>query len=180
MLTEMKKILLSILMLLTCSFCFAQHLTYSTFMKVIRIEGKISSLNDVMDSYGYDYGGIYVYDKETQNEKQCIYWVKNCHLRQYDGKIEWETGIDRSWLTLHVTKDSYWYSYEFHKKSAYKTFISTAKQNGFKFKRDGVESSYIYSIYERTNKAKRFKEYMKFVENTSSEYYIVYWTENIQ
>ena len=167
-------------MLLTCSFCFAQHLTYSTFMKVVNIENGISSMNDVMDTYGYNYGGIYEYNKGNQDEKRVIYWVKNCHLLQYNGNIEWETGVDRSWLGLHQTKEDYWYSYTFHSKSAYKSFISTAKQNGFKFKRDGADKTCIYCIFERTKQAKNYKEYMKFNEYTSSEYTVIYWKEKIE
>ncbi len=167
-------------MLLTCFVVFSQHLTYSTFMKAVKIETGVSDLNDLMDTFGYNYGGIYVYDKGTQDEIQTAYWVKNCHLVQSNGDIEWTTGIDRSYLALEYKPEAvvnYWFRYSFHNKSAYKTFINTAKQNGFKFRRDGVDKTFIFTIYERQKKANNYKEYMKFIEYTDLRYSVTYWKE---
>ena len=177
----MKKILLIVIMLLTSLISFSQHLTYSTFMKVIKI-GNVSSLNDLMDSYGYNYGGIYVHNKGSQDAKQSVFWLKNCHLDLSTGDIEWKNGADRSYLALEYMPGETvksWYRYTFHSKTAYKTFINVAKQNGFKFKRDSVDKTYIYSIYERPNKAKQYIEYLEFDEFTDQRYCVSYWTENL-
>ena len=83
-----------------CSFCFAQHLTYSTFMKVIKKTERVSEFNDAIGAYGYNYGGSYISDKGNENETQYTFWLKNCHHIESTSRVEWERGIDRSFLVL--------------------------------------------------------------------------------
>ena len=175
----MRKIFLIAIMLLSFTIAFSQHLTYSTFMKVVKCEG-VSELNEILDSYGYNYGGINVVNKGATNEKKCIYWVKNCVHN--NGMISFDPGAFRSWF-LYVIKPNMdndsWFEYSFHTKKAYKTFISTAKQNGFKLINDGAETDVLYSNYVRNNKTKKIKEYLRFYEYSEPKYMVMYWAENL-
>ena len=173
----MKRIILASMLLLICSIVNAQHLTYTSFMKVVKYES-ITDLNNIMGSYVYSYGGISYYFKGTQDERQLIYWVKNCRLVPESNEISWETGKDHSCLYISPrpgTSVELWYVYSFPNKSSYKAFIKTAKQNGFVFSKDGVNDDYLYSEYERRNNKKHYTEHMQFVEYANPQYEVIYW-----
>lgn len=167
----MKKFFFATVLLFICSIASAQHLTYSAFMKIVKCQG-VTDLNEALDARGYNYGGTYEKTTEGITEKR-VFWCKNCTLDNQTGVVSWDTN-DRSWITLICSSDSSsWYVYFFNSKNAFKTFQTTAKQNGFKFLSEDVQRDAICSVYSRNKN--NGQEYMRFTESTSKTYSVGYW-----
>lgn len=153
----------------------AQHLTYSTFMKIVKTH-KISSIAESLSNMGYVYAG----SRSLTNYKE-IAWVNNCtdYSFNYDNSFnwEWETGAIYSVLIAYQykePKDYREFEYYFSSKDKYNSFISGAKKDGFKYYGDSIDNDNIISQFGRVKKDNNAIELMWFSNRKGGRYFINY------
>lgn len=173
----MKRSIVITLLLVSFSIGFGQHLTYSSFIKMTKIQ-EWGQLSDALGEYGYVYSGS-KQDTITGIVSRRAVWVKNCQYDFSKNKYTYNVGVDFS--KFEVTdngENNKTYSYLFPNKSSYKTFISTAQKNGFIFVDDILTDYFITTTYRRDNKQSGLREIMIVSEaNDGSHTVHYYWNK---
>lgn len=170
----MKKIIIYIAISFIVISAKAQHITYADFMKLVKIE-QWSAINDAIYPKGYRFAGSKTYYEKTDSAYFEAVWCKNCTYNFYNKRIEWDNNVQRSFLSINISK-SVEYQYIFTGKQAFSTFMSTAKANRFKYLKEGMFPNCISIWYKRTNTQKDYDELMRFNEYTD-KFEVYYWKE---
>lgn len=156
----------------------AQYLTYNDFMHITKIK-MWSEINEYLSAKGYEYGGSI-----SDTIKIEAGWARNCDRSGFesDGSFTWtyDTGTPNSAIIIREYKktNSRTYRYHFHSRSAYNTFLQTAKKNGFKFYVEDVGSDYICVIYKRKTNKSSVIERLEFNTSQGGGCHIWYGFEN--
>lgn len=170
----MKRSFVILLLLASSIIGFAQHLTYSSFIKMTKIQGW-GQLSDALGEYGYVYSGS-KQDTIAGIVSRRAFWVKNCQYDISTNNYTYKVGVDFS--KFEVTdegENNKTYGYLFPNKSSYKTFISTAQKNGFKFVDDILTDNFITTTYRRDNKKSGLKEIMIVTEAYDGSHTVHYY-----
>lgn len=166
----MKRSIVITLLLVSFSIGFGQHLTYSSFIKMTKIQ-EWGQLSDALGEYGYEFLGS---DKNSNGgiEARQAVWGKNCKYDFSSGRYSFKRGVEYSSFVVMDYGEDKSYSYYFPNKSAYKTFITTAKKNGFKFLNENLSDNYIITFYQRYNKQNSCTEKLVVMETSDGSYQV--------
>lgn len=154
----------------------AQHLTYSTFMKIVKTR-KLSTLTESLSNMGYVYAGSRSFTNYIK-----IAWTNNCtdYSFNYDNSFhyEWNTGSLCSVLIAYQykePKDYMEFEYYFSSKKIFNYFISGAKNDGFSYYGDSIDNDNIISQYIRVRKDNNTIELIWFSNRKGGDYFIKYF-----
>lgn len=154
----------------------AQHLTYSTFMKIVKTR-KLSTLTESLSNMGYVYAG----SRSFTNYKT-IAWTNNCtdYSFIYDNTFHWEWKPSTMYSVLIANQytepeDYMEFDYYFSSKKIYNSFISGAKNDGFSYYGDSIDNDNIISQFGRVRKEKNAIELIWFSNMKGGDYFIKYF-----
>ena len=158
---------------------FSQHLTYSEFMRITKINGW-SKLENALSAKGYKYAG-----SKDNSTIRIAYWTRNCIDCElhYDGSFNWNTENGKSYSVLKINdhKDNNgninrYFEYIFPYRTTYNTFLTAAKNNGYEFVRDDISDEYISASYIKpSSDFKIFELLIFYSRNNNGGYYIRYY-----
>lgn len=164
----MKRSIVITLLLVSFSIGFGQHLTYSSFIKMTKIQ-EWGQFSDALGEYGYVYSGS-KQDTIAGIVSRRAVWVKNCQYDFSTNNFTYNVGVDFSKFEVTDDGENKLYGYLFPNKSSYKTFIAIALKNGFKFSTDYLTDNYITTIYQRYDKQSGLKEILIVTETDDGSY----------
>lgn len=116
--------------LMTSINALAQELSYSDFMKLNNLK-RVSEVNDILIDKGYKYDGTYkgAYDSVA-------YWTKGCHITCYNkNNVEWDIEGNYSFYRWDYLGH---FRYVTSSSGVFDSFITAAKNNGYKFAKEDV------------------------------------------
>ncbi len=168
----MKRILLLVLISVFLNIhSYAQHLTYSDFMRLAKND-RWSIVHDFLSSKGFVYSG---------KKSLKIVWSRNCTITVFsnDGALEWSNDPFYEIVIIETQKEinSRIVNYYFPFETTYNTFLQTVKNNGYKYNHEDISDDNISTTYFKVNKI-RGKEYMDmfiFHSRKNNQFYISYF-----
>lgn len=175
----MKRILIFIFFLqIFYSQSLAQHLKYSEFMRLTKIE-RWSDINNIISINGYVWVG-------SVNNKKVIRaaWTKNCSDFEFiddNNTCTWNKDNDETYSFFyikHIKNNNYkLYSFNVNSKTIFNSYLKEAKNNGFVFLYEELKDNNIVQTYRKnkTSSTNGFDEYFIFYTSVNNEFTIEYY-----